>query len=96
MSRVVAVLKLSYLSSVGGDPLVPGLLIDLECASFWVQGGLRVHLGLVYKDAPASQLGGILFFSCRGGCVHSKSAANFVPEADYIVHLLMGVDESGD
>ncbi len=59
--RTVDVLKLSNLKGVGGDPLVPGLPIDIEAAPFSVQGGLRVHVGLVDKYAHASLLSGILF-----------------------------------
>ena len=55
------ILNMSYPSGVGGNPLVPGLLVDLESASFWVQGGLRARVRLVNEDAPASLLGGILF-----------------------------------
>jgi hypothetical protein len=32
--RVTDILKFSYLSGVGGNPLVPGLLVDLESAPF--------------------------------------------------------------
>jgi len=88
--RAIDVLKFCYLASVDVDPLVPGLLVNLECASFWVQGGLRVHVGLVDENALASLLEEIMFPSCRGGCVHSKSAADcVVTEADYLVSLLV-------
>jgi hypothetical protein len=87
--RADDILKMSYMSGVCGNPLIPGLMVDLESASFWVQGGLRVHVKLVNENSPASMLGGIPFPLCCSGSAHSESAAYCVTEADNLVWLLV-------